>query len=185
MKKLLQISGGFSLVETIVAIGILLMALSGPLSIAARGVFAAGVARDQITAYYLGQEAMEFVRAVRDGNGLSALGTNPPSPDWLNGLQGVCTGGNYCRVDVKENGEITSCGSSHGSCPPLKLQTTPADNPFYQYGGSGNLSTFVRSFTLEDVAADEKRVKVTVSWSSGIISRSLTLEENIRNWQSF
>ena len=175
---------GFSLIETMVAIGILLMALAGPMTIAARGVFAAGVARDQITAYFLGQEAMEYVRSVRDGNGLASLNTSPQSPSWLTGLSS-CEN-TYCYVDAK-NATITVCGSTHASCPALKLDTSDTNNPFYLHGGSYPDSLFTRSVRLEPVSGttDEENIIITVSWRTGGLSRSITLTEHLSNWQSF
>jgi len=173
---------GFTLVETLVAISVLLTALVGPMTIAARGIFTAGVARDQITAYFLAQEAMEYVRAVRDGNGLAALNTDPQDPPWLTGLT-ACEG-TYCYVDAKNN-VVSVCGATHASCPALKLDTSIAANPFYVHGGSYSDSVFKRSVRLEEVSTDEETVTVTVTWMTGGLSRTVTLVDQLNNWQTF
>ncbi|HYF10659.1 MAG TPA: type II secretion system protein [Candidatus Paceibacterota bacterium] len=176
---------GFTLIETLVAISVLLTALAGPMTIAARGIFAAGIARDQITAYFLAQEAMEYVRAVRDGNGLASLNTDPQNPPWLTGLTSNpnCEAA-HCTVDAKQ-GTITVCGAGHDTCPFLKLDTTAPANPFYVHGGSYPDSPFKRSFRLERIAADEEKVTVTVSWATGGISKTITLVDELANWQTF
>ncbi|MCE9643952.1 type II secretion system GspH family protein [Candidatus Parcubacteria bacterium] len=174
---------GFTLVETLVAISVLLTALVGPMTIAARGVFTAGVARDQVTAYFLAQEAMEYVRAVRDGNGLASLNTDPQSPSWLTGLATYCES-TYCYVDAKNN-SVASCSSTHASCPALKLDTSVAANPFYVHGGSYSDSPFKRSVRLEQVSADEEKVTVTVTWMTGGLSKTVTLVDQLNNWQTF
>src|SRR3989338_617192 len=75
---------GFSLVETIVAIAILTFAMVAPLSLAQRGLNASIYARDQITAFYLAQEAIEYVRNVRDTNNLEGFSGGAA---WLSGLE--------------------------------------------------------------------------------------------------
>jgi Tfp pilus assembly protein PilV len=64
-KKLLQLKG-FTLVETIVATGIIMFALIGPLSVAINSSTYAKESRDQVTATYLAQEAVELLRFHRD-----------------------------------------------------------------------------------------------------------------------
>lgn len=59
---------GFTLVEAMVAIAILSISITGPLIIAQKGVASAIYSRDQVTAFYLAQEAVEYIRNVRDSN---------------------------------------------------------------------------------------------------------------------
>ena len=58
--------GGFTLIESLVAITILVTAILGPMTIAATGISSAIYARDQETAFFLAQEGLEYVRNVRD-----------------------------------------------------------------------------------------------------------------------
>ena len=57
---------GFTLTETMIAITILTFAVAGPLFTASRSIIAADIARDQLTASYLAQEGIEYVRMMRD-----------------------------------------------------------------------------------------------------------------------
>ena len=68
-------SKGFTLIETMVAISILMVAIVAPMSLAAQSLSAAYYARDQITAFYLAQEGIEVVRSVRDTNILKIAGS--------------------------------------------------------------------------------------------------------------
>jgi len=104
-------SRGFSLVETLVAVSVLMLAVVGPLSIASRGLISAQFSRDQITAFHLAREATELVRNRRDTNMLPATAT---PADWLNGLDSCIS--NTCKVDPT-NVLFSPCVS--GSCPPL------------------------------------------------------------------
>lgn len=59
-------SSGLTMVETLVAISILTIAVIGPLGIIAQALHTSYYTRDQMTAYYLAQEAVEYVRNLRD-----------------------------------------------------------------------------------------------------------------------
>jgi prepilin-type N-terminal cleavage/methylation domain-containing protein len=59
---------GFTLIETLVAISLLMLALVAPMTLAAQSLAAAYYSRSQITGFYLAQEGIEVVRSVRDAN---------------------------------------------------------------------------------------------------------------------
>ena len=179
MKKLHSIfnihysKSGFTLIETLVAIVVLLLAIVGPYQIATRGLFAAGIAKDQITAYYLAQEPVEYIRNIRDHNGL--LG-NPSG--WLDGLD-ECLGQN-CYVDVF-NQSIQVCLPE--GCPVLKYDNSVSGSYTYNYGANGETSPFTRTTTMTQINANEYSISVSVTWSRGLITRDFTIRENIFNWQ--
>ncbi|MEX0917159.1 MAG: type II secretion system protein [Candidatus Paceibacterota bacterium] len=155
---------GFTLVETLVAVSILLVSIGGPLTIAQRGISSAFFARDQITAFYLAQEAVEYIRNVRDSNKLAG-------DEWTLGFEDCI--GSVCLIDAKTN-EIEECIG--GSCDPLKY-----DGEFYTYE-SGENSHFTREVVIETVNGNEIDVQVTISWQSTQLSRSFTISEHIFDW---
>lgn len=59
---------GFTLIETMVAITILTVAVSGTFFVANSSINASSIARDQLTASYFAQEGIELVRQARDNN---------------------------------------------------------------------------------------------------------------------
>jgi prepilin-type N-terminal cleavage/methylation domain-containing protein len=61
-KNTIRTSSGFTLIETLVAIFILVLATTGPLSFAQSGLRASFVARDQVVAFYLAQDAIETIK---------------------------------------------------------------------------------------------------------------------------
>src|SRR6185436_5660312 len=75
-------SKGFSIIETIVAIAILSVALAAPLTLAQRGLNSAVYARDQVAAFFLAQEAIEYVHNIRDNNNYTKVN----QAAWLSGL---------------------------------------------------------------------------------------------------
>jgi prepilin-type N-terminal cleavage/methylation domain-containing protein len=158
----------FTLLETLVAVAVLLMALLGPFSIAQQALKSAYYARDQVTAFYLAQEGVEFVRAIRDQNYLSGSA-------WLTGID-ACTDV-PCIVDFP-NFTYTVC--PQGVCPPIRVS---------QIGGlynhvTGTDSPFTRYVVLTPSASnpDQMIVSVTISWRSAGVPRVFTIQERLFNW---
>ncbi|GMU74463.1 MAG: hypothetical protein AMXMBFR44_6600 [Candidatus Campbellbacteria bacterium] len=167
-------NGGFTFVETLVAISVLLVAVAGPLFLASQGLRAARIARDQISANYLAQEAVEYVRFRRDNNALQGN-------TWLTGLS-LCTTG--CTIDIYTN-DIAACPVGT-ECPVLFQEDTGK----YGYGsGAGSEEEWIETkFTRwilidEAVANQEAQLEVTISWQDGAIERQYTITETLMNWQ--
>jgi len=161
----------FTLIETFVAITVLLISLVGPLSIAAQSLRLAYYARDQVTAFYLAQEAVEYVRAQRDQNYLA-------NASWLTNL-GDCVG-TSCVVDFPRFTH-SACGVL-STCPPIYISS--ATKLYNQDATSGPASAFTRVLSITPVAGsvDEVIVKVRISWVSVGISRSFQVTEHLFNW---
>jgi Tfp pilus assembly protein PilV len=163
----------FTLVETMVATSILVIAVAGPMTLASRSLASGFYARDQVTAFHMAQEALEVVRAVRDQNILLTLSGTPTSL-----LEGVpSTDGQPFIVDARDNSMVL-CNSV---CPPIENNGT-----LYGYGTTGwNTTRFTRTVTASFVNGntDELRVSVEVRWRSGVFQeRSFTIRENLYRW---
>ncbi len=165
MKNFLkQNNKGFTIVETLVAIAILMIAIAGPLTIAQKGLMASIYARDQSVATFLAQDAMEFVKNYRDNNIREGR-------DWLEGLDD-CLTLNYCSVDTTV-GTITN---------PASLPLYRTSNGFRTAGTAK--SQFSRKFSVEQLQDGiEARVTVIVSWTTGTIQNVVTIEDYIFNVQ--
>ena len=61
-----QKGGGFTLVETLVAISIFSVSILGIMSVLASGISHANYAKQKMIALYLAQEGIEYVRNIRD-----------------------------------------------------------------------------------------------------------------------
>ena len=58
----------FTLVETLVAISIIMIAIAGPFQVIEHALASAQISRDELIGNSLAQEGVEYVRSVRDGN---------------------------------------------------------------------------------------------------------------------
>ena len=169
---------GFTLIETLVAISILLVAVVGPMTIAAQGLQNAFYAREQVTAYLLGQEAIEILRSIRDENAIAGA-------SWLAGVPETCAAYNFdgCGVDVRTF-EFTDCGESSDACQiNYDSGALSADRGFYTHE-AGDGTAFTRRMWVDEVAGDqEAAVTVRVSWTSGIFAgeRTVTLQTYLFN----
>jgi len=185
----------FTLVETLVAITVLLLSIAAPLSIAANALFSAYYARDQITAYYLAAEAIEYIKNSRDTTFLNDI-LNPAVPveentNWLLGLEDCIESGvgfKGCYVDATKTfnpynrvdaNDIQSCtGGGLSDCPPLDFCQSTASNIDSGLWGY-NIATvcqnapikskFTRSVVIKPQANvtgnQEALIKVTVTWT--------------------
>lgn len=164
-----QRQGGFTLIEALVAIAILTISIAGPITIASKGISSAIFARDQITAFYLAQEAVEFIRNKRDENNIIGNG-------WIDGLSDCLDDEKVCIIDSKNN-TINECVG--GVCPVLKYDD---DTGFYSYDLGGEDSKFTREIRITTINDNEVAITTTLSWTTGSITKSFTVREHILDW---
>ncbi len=199
-KKNMSTSGGFTLVETLVAITILLLVIVGPMTIASRGMQSAYFASDQATATYLAQEAIEHVQKLRDDNALAnyedykAEGSDGDGNtwSWYTAIDASCKSANGCDVDF-ENGGYKNCGTGSACLLNKYLGGSSPDSRAFSYltGCSGGIgwcsSQFTRRIRIGDPITvpgiTGVPVSVSVSWSSSLFSpgggssvRTITLQ---------
>ncbi len=152
---------GFTLIETMVAISILLMSMTSPIIIARQGMVSARQARNSITAFYMAQDAIEYIRNVRDSNFLSGQ-------PWLTNFDPCLD--NNCRVDTLNDDfskAFSSCDTVNG-CPEInKIVDVNGNFTFYDYNTSYPSSGFVRNVKIVTINSDEVRVEVKILWDKG------------------
>jgi prepilin-type N-terminal cleavage/methylation domain-containing protein len=178
---------GFTLVETMIAVAILALAVAGPLYTASRAIVAAETARDQLVASYLAQEGIEYVRAMRDNEFLSAYqagGANVSTTAWNNFLNGAdassvtrCRAPAVCTLDPAGGGTLAACPS--GACTPLYLAPT---NVYTQTSG-GTVTPFTRTVQAVDVTASDEKIVSRVSWSFHGLPYAVTVTDHLTPWQ--
>lgn len=163
---------GFTLVETLVAISILLLVIVGPMTVAQKGIQNAYFAREQLTAVFLAQEATESVRELRDNAALNAYHNTSGDPTW-SWIPTACNtsiNSNGCGLNGSGGGFI-QCYS--GDSCKLKISTEG------QYGNTGLLdSPYTRVIKITPQGGTAASVEVKVIWNSILFStgsRTVTL----------
>src|SRR3989338_2299564 len=174
----LKLKKAFTLIETLVAITILSAAVAGEMDLYIKNIGIATGSKDQLVAFYLGQEVIEYVRNVRDTNILSE------SSDWLEGVKDDCkeTADSVgCYIDViKIPVIVVSCLKS---CPKLDFDEV---NYTYKPGGADGNSVFTRTVKIENPVgtnSDEAKVNVSVKWTGKYGEKIVNLQDNIFNWR--
>jgi len=177
-KKLSKGSAGFTMIETLIAIAVLMLAVAGPLTLAAQGLISARFAKDQIVAFYLAQEAVEVIRNQRDINALH-------NREWNFGLQ-TCRSSVGCQVDATvsvggESHEFERCDNTSG-CDVLNRHDSTG---FYSYESTSGYdpSRFTRTIKMQQVSDVESKADITIEWNNGPIDQSFTIQENFMDWQ--
>lgn len=178
-----QKNKGFTLIEVLVAIFILITAVVVPLTIGSKAYAYSNFVRDQSTASYLAQEAVEFVRLTRDNASL-----NPsPSGAWVDFKSNIdnCMSDEGCQFDVLSGGSVDEC---RGKCDLLYKQEDGQEDGKYSYAPvDGSNKWFLRTVktTLVGKNSFERvQVEVTVLWNTnGIDERSFTVTDYLTPWQ--
>jgi len=203
--KKIGLNNGFTVIETLVAITVLLLSIIGPMEIASKGLFAAMYARDEITAFYLGQEAIEYIRNARDTSYIvdNFVVPSPGNSNWLYGLY-VCfpfsdanPDGDGCIINTTEpfmdnNNALNALAIEacpNAGCPPLRYSE---ENGIYNYNSAKPVSKYTRTVKLlpkdnRGVIEEEALIEVTVRWNSGSFfagQRTFVIRERLLNWRS-
>ena len=194
---------GFTLIETLVAVAIIMLAIAGPLVSANRALVSAYIARDQLTASYLGQEGVEYVRRMRDSVYLYDYKADPSNSNLATLAFSDFTAGSI-------PGSIKSCFLGSGSCAlldpilPMDVSTGSTYNYAMQLcsnatcsvegklsltggryvfnNGAGGISVFTRSIKFYTVGS-EIEVVVTVSWNERGVPYSTVVTDYISPWE--
>ncbi len=153
---------GFTLVETIVATGVIVVALVSSLALINSSLVSASNFSDRLIASNLEAEGIEVVRNIRDNNWLQNL-------SWNNGL----SDGDY-------NVAYNSLSLTPFSDTPLKLNSS---NGIYDYSVSGDQTIFKRRISISNLSSYEIKVVSTVSWQRRSRSYSITVEDHLFSWK--
>ena len=172
-----------SLVESLVAIGILSLSILATFTAVQGGLQASIGVKDRTIAYHLAQEGMEIIRNIRDNNGLNSI--NGGSNHWVTGLAntnfsptGICYGFN-CTVDTTTI-PITIAQCS-GTCPYLRQDPVSG---LMGYNAGWTATTFRRDITFSvPYSLDEVIVYITITWTTRGATNTFQVSEILYNKQ--
>lgn len=175
---------GFTLIEVLVAVTIVATAVAGVFSAVQSSLQKNSFAENKIVAYYLAVDAMEFVRNLRDENGIKNIQalTSGSSVNWLYGIYQTSSDpcyGRSCIVDSPSK-TVTACSGNHSTCPNIRYDSNTG---LYGNNSSWNSSIYKRSVTISSISATEVLVSVSVSWTEQGNGKTYTVSEILRNWQ--
>jgi prepilin-type N-terminal cleavage/methylation domain-containing protein len=199
-------SHGFTLIETLVAVTILTLAVVGPLLAASRGLVAATTAKDQLTASFLAQEGIEYVRLIRDDQYLANNGNQSAAWAGFQGTSGyfsTCVvntsgsrSGRFCQPDALaatiqtcqcRTGISTTCApatSSNSTCTTLNVDPVAGYSQSTPSNPADQTSSFMRTVQIKqqsDTATDE--VDSYVTWVTHGLPFSIEVTDYLTQWQ--
>ncbi len=190
---------GFTIIETLVAVSIVLIAVTATFSAAQAGLSSTYVVRDQITAMFLAQEAMEGVKNIKDSNLLRRSYVDPEI-NWLEGITSPASGvgpppcyaygvagADFCGYDVRGGLGATEFGEFY-KCNSVSCEIGIDADGFYvqRLGGVGGVSSltgFYRKMYVEEtVAGAEAKIRVIVSKPGNSRFKDFEVEGLMYNW---
>lgn len=159
--KLNKNNKGFTLLETIVAVGVIMVGLIAVLVLINSSLFYVSLIKDRLVAANLNSESLEVVRNIRDNNWLQNL-------SWNNGLS---------------NGDYNVAYNSLSLSPFANTELLiDASNGLYNYS-NGSPSGFKRKISISNLSSYELRASSTVTWQRKGNNYTNSAEEHLFNWK--
>jgi type II secretory pathway pseudopilin PulG len=174
--RYLENKSGYSLVEVLVAITILMLSIVGPITIASKSMQSAQYARQQTTAFFLAQEGISIANTIRNDTGVTAYwDTSVTSWSWTtNPALAPCFDPDGCDIDFRDaslTSNVVNC-STVANCL-LRFDAGAARAAYQHVSGTNSPYTRVLTFTLD---GDEVRVVSRVSWDSTLMGGTQEVE---------
>lgn len=181
---------GFSLVETLVAITILLIIIVGPMTITSQSARSTSFSSEQVVAFFLAQEGLELMQKERDEffNLHFRNETANPTPwsDFKNSsIYATCLNGCGPYLEAGPGELVRAIACTDGPCrlyfndsnSNTRSRYTPVTQPSYED------TPYRREVRLQQVTAEQIRVLSTVYWRTGNLSdeQQVTVESYLFN----
>lgn len=183
-----SLKNGYSLVEVLVAVSILMLSIVGPMTIAVKSYQSAQYTRQQNTAFFLAQEGISIVNAIRNNGALAHYKTPSTNPwAWTTEPKlSACFLPTGCNINASNttftqnvstySTNIIDC-STISNCA-LKFDESTPRAIYHLSTGSGTLTPYTRIIKLKKIGADEVLVQSEVQWSSKLFGGTQTISQS-------
>ncbi|MEX0930749.1 MAG: prepilin-type N-terminal cleavage/methylation domain-containing protein [Candidatus Paceibacterota bacterium] len=168
-------TAGYSFVEVLVAIAILLVSIVGPLTIASTGLRNALFAREQNIAFFLAQEGLEAIIFLRENAGIKNIDNGTDTWDWVSDIPAACRKGAPCRVHLNN----VSPSTRLTECDPISrcdLYLHPSGVYRYRHQVGGEETPFNRQVFLTEIGTNALRVRSVVTWHATAFGEAREVE---------
>lgn len=177
LKKIKQINGQ-SLVETIVAVGIMIVGITAVLTLAVISLSVSGISKQNIIALNLAREGIEITRAVRDTHWLRDVQC------WHSSNECGLKTGKYV-LDYQTEDSLTPLislpGSDFDSCTNCQLRIN-ADGLYNLT--SGSQTVYKRIIEINTGAStEEKEIISSVQWKDKYGTHKIVLKTILTDWR--
>jgi len=185
-------SGGFTLIETLVAVSIFTLSILAVMTISSKGISDTNYVKKKMGATYLAQEGIESMRNMRDTYMLyHASGSVAGWTAFKSKFPASCQTSDGCyfsdeNVSYASSAmpitqlTFNSCTNSTCSNAPMYYHSSSGK---YDYSAAGGVSSgFARSIKISFSGNEETIVKSTVYWAQGSNNYSITFSENLTSW---
>lgn len=181
---------GYSLIEVLVAVAILMFSIVGPMTIAAKSIQSAQFAKQQNTAFFLAQEGISMTENIRNYMALRAYRSTDPTVDswsaWVNTLKfapcKTATGCNFSLDDVGGVDYFVSCISASNACT-LNYNGANLTGALQRYhtrsnGNPDSIYKRVITWQIDSAYPDEVIVTSTVEWYSNLFGEKQSVTQS-------
>jgi len=162
IKKINKIYGGFTLIETLVAITILMIAIAGPLTVANKGYTSSIENKTRAVAMNLAQEGLEYLNNLKDNRAFDS------NEEWEPYTEKYFSVAHPARSACKSNA-------------PCDFPAIPGTDSSVTLE---SLGIKYRKYYFERINDDPEQITVVVKvgWDNGIVTNELVLEQVFTNY---
>lgn len=177
---------GFTLVESLISITILMIAVAAPLNLAGKGLIVADIAQRQIVAFYLAQDATESLINIKMGNKLDL--------DRMLAGMGDCKVNDFsdtsaCIIDTSSL-LITSCSGTSDCALKGRMYKNSTTGFYNHISLNGDFSGFTRFSKIKTISVSnpgsidqEAEIETTIQWrGANGEPQEYKLNTHISNW---